>query len=773
MPSHPRLCAEWAIAIVLAAGASPRLACAQPGLTHVSPGALVPGQITEMTLHGSKLDGQVQVWTSFPARVEIASDAGKSKDRTSIPAKITLSAGAPVGIGGMAIATPGGASDVAYVMIDDLPSVADNGNNHAPVSPQALQLPVAVDGLSDGTTFDYYRVAAKAGQRIACEVVAARLGQDFDAVVRILDPAGAEVLRADDGAATGADARFAFTPPADGQYVLEVRDNRYKAGGRYRLRLGDFPLISTPLPLVATRGALTPLRFTGPLIESLAPLSVLLPQQSERASGISAKAAAGHSGFVMLGTSEFPVFEDASASDQPDAVTSAAVPGAFSGLLEAPRDRDLFQFTATKGTPVSFRSFTRSAGSGAILMLRLQDAAGKQLAESPVTDNDEPVLNFTVPEDGTYKLSVEELAGRGGPDYGYAVEARTGPQFTLSLKSDANNRLRHALAPASGALHLDVQCQRFAYDGPISLAVESERPGWQVFNSTIPAKANEVRLYVVAPLDLAPGELAALRIVGRAEPSAGGHRAEMSTTVQLRAARPQTPYPPAWLDGLILVSGAPAKASFYTAIGDKSEVTLPRLVGQTQFAVQFERTDPAFKDAPLTILPLGLPASVTAEIKRNGNGPKETYDITLKGPKDLAEGQHLLRYFAFAEMGTSGRAVQSGDIRLNVITPLRATIAPAGPLVQGQTQKVKVTLVRQGDDKQPVDVKFKSLPAGVTAAEKTTLAADQNEIDIELAAAADAAPVKFEQLIAVASSKYVGADISVESAAVALEVKAP
>jgi hypothetical protein len=86
---------------------------------------------------------------------------------------------------------------------------------------------------------------------------------------------------------------------------------------------------------------------------------------------------------------------------------------------------------------------------------------------------------------------------------------------------------------------------------------------------------------------------------------------------------------------------------------------------------------------------------------------------------------------------------------------------------------VKVTLARRGDDKQPVDVKFKALPAGVTAPEKTTLAADQNEIEIELTAAADAAVAKFDQLVAVVTSKYAGVDITVESAPVALEVKAP
>ncbi len=749
-------------------------AVAQPSLSHAVPGAVAPGKTTEVTLHGAKLDQPLKLWTSFPASVELVPGDPNQKDKASLVAKITLPAGVPCGIGGIAVASVGGVSDVLYLMIDDLPSVADSGNNQTIATPQDVQLPAAIDGHSDGTVFDYYRFAAKAGQRISCEVLGTRLGWDFDSVIRVLDAGGNEVLRADDDAATAADSRFVFVAPADGQFTLELRDNRYKPAGRYRLRLGEFPLVSTPLPLAVTSGAATPVSFSGPATEGIAPLTILAPVGNSDVLPISVKSTASQaSGFATLQATDLPVFAESTPADKPDEPTQAAVPGVFSGRLDAGRDRDLYQFTATKGTPIYFTSTSRSAGSGAILMLRLQNAAGNQIAESPIGDSDEPVLNFTIPEDGTYKLSVEELAGRGGPDYTYAVTARTGPQFTLSLKNDANNRLRHSLVPGGGAFHLDVQCQRVGYAGPITLNVESPRLGWQVFNSVIPANANEVRMYVVAPLDFSPAELAELRIVGTADDSARNVSATMSTVTQLRAARPQTPYPPAWLDGLLLVSAIPSSPSFYSATADRAEVNFPRLVGETKLTLAFKRTDPNFKDAPLVVLPLGLPAGIAAEVKRNGNGPDETYDIVLKGPKDFAEGQHTLRYFAFAEMGTNGRAVQSGDIRLNVVTPLAATIAPAGPLAQGQTQKVKVTLARRGDDKQPVDVKFKALPAGVTASEKTTLAADQNEIEIELTAAADAAVAKFDQLIAVATSKYAGVDITVESVPVALEVKAP
>ena len=215
----------------------------QPGITHATPGALSPGQTTEITLHGTKLDGPLQVWTSFPAQVEVTGDE-KQKNREQVVCKVSLAAGVPVGIGGIVVSSLSGVSDVAFVMIDDLPSVADSGKNHAAAEAQEISLPAAIDGLCDGTQADYYRFTAKEGQRISGEVVATRLGWDFDPLVRVLDSSGNELLLADDDPATGADTRFVFTPQADGQYILELRDNRYKGGGRYRLRLGDFPLVA-------------------------------------------------------------------------------------------------------------------------------------------------------------------------------------------------------------------------------------------------------------------------------------------------------------------------------------------------------------------------------------------------------------------------------------------------------------------------------------------------------------------------------------------------
>ena len=146
----------------------------------------------------------------------------------------------------------------------------------------------------------------------------------------------------------------------------------------------------------------------------------------------------------------------------------------------------------------------------------------------------------------------------------------------------------------------------------------------------------------------------------------------MTTTAQLRAARPQLAYPPAWHHGAIFVAGFPPQPSAFRITANQPEVNLSRQSGQAEFTLAFERTDPKSKEAP-TILPLGLPVGMTAEVKREGPaGPRETYRVLLKVPKDFADGQHTLRFFTYAELGGQGRGVLSGDVRLNVVTSEKA-----------------------------------------------------------------------------------------------------
>src|SRR5262245_22531853 len=89
-----RSSARMMMAALLLAAPS-RAVFGQPGISNASPGAVAPGKTTEIALHGTKLDGTLRAWTSFPAQIEFAAGDSTEKNRKQVVCKLSLSAGVP------------------------------------------------------------------------------------------------------------------------------------------------------------------------------------------------------------------------------------------------------------------------------------------------------------------------------------------------------------------------------------------------------------------------------------------------------------------------------------------------------------------------------------------------------------------------------------------------------------------------------------------------------------------------------------------------------
>ncbi len=224
-------------------------------------------------------------------------------------------------------------------------AVADNGDNHSLEKAQSIDTLCAVDGTSDGSLSDF-RFHALAGQRIAIEIQAQRIGSTMDAVLRLLDASGKPIKTIDDEAVCP-DGRFSHTFAVEGDYVLEVFDSRFAAGGRYRLRVGDFPIIDTPLPIAAALGSRVQCSFIGPDAALLPAREVQLPTAyAYKSIPIAAKLAEGKSSawVPMLLRSEPHFAESAS--------TTALVALHRSAVFSAPPTKSIAsQFKARKGKP--------------------------------------------------------------------------------------------------------------------------------------------------------------------------------------------------------------------------------------------------------------------------------------------------------------------------------------------------------------------------------------------------------------------------------------
>ncbi len=445
---------------------------AEPKITGVSPAAVKPGEAVDLTITGSDLANATALWTSFPAEVSLAPDIkdnGKQADRVVYRVKATDPA--VLGVQAIRVVSPAGVSSLKLLLVDDIPSAAQQAGNNSPEKAQALTLPVGVDGRVDNLSLNYYRFSAQAGQKISLEVLARRMGSALDPMIRLFKADGAELAYNDDAPGLLGDARLSHTFAEAGEYVVEVRDIRFQGGANhfYRLRIGGFPCINVPYPLGVQRGKTATLAFAGPDVEGVEPVTIDVPSDPQiKWLTVGAKRAGGTaSGFATLRVGDAEEVLETEPNNTPEQSQKVNLTANFNGRLQQPGDVDRFTFAAKKGTKYTFTAITRSQGSPADLVLRLFNAQGNKIAEADDTGTEDGILNATFPADGDYTLAVEDLHGRGGTEFAYRIGiVETQPGFALEAVTDDLN------IPQGGVAMIQLVARRSGYNGPIAIRAD-------------------------------------------------------------------------------------------------------------------------------------------------------------------------------------------------------------------------------------------------------------------------------------------------------------
>jgi hypothetical protein len=124
----------------------------------------------------------------------------------------------------------------ATFIVSTLPQVLEAEGNDVPEKGTRVTLPCGINGRIDKKRdLDHYSFAAKKGQAIRFEVKARRFGtllnSSVHAVLDVMNLKG--VVLAGNDTTHGQEASLAFTPAADGDYVLRVRDLNSKGGDSF------------------------------------------------------------------------------------------------------------------------------------------------------------------------------------------------------------------------------------------------------------------------------------------------------------------------------------------------------------------------------------------------------------------------------------------------------------------------------------------------------------------------------------------------------------
>jgi hypothetical protein len=624
-----------------------------PTLAPVFPLGARRGTTIDLTLTGTNLAAPTGMWTSFPAKVTIPTDAKNGTRPTSLRVKLEVPRDAPLGFHFLRLATKRGLSNARLFCIDDLPQVMKAANNRDAATAQVLPVPCVVVGRMDAEAVDYFKVRVKAGQRVSFDVLGRRLGSAFDPQITLLDASGKELPGGFSNDAPGlqTDARLRYTFKEAGDYLVALRDVSYRGGGDfyYRLRVGDFPCATTPLPLAVKRGTKTAVRFTGPAVAGVAPVEVQAPTDPTiTALQIAPRGPNGLHGWpVMLALSDLDEQLEKEPNNDPATANRLAVPGAITARFEHKDDLDHFVFAAQKGKRYVIEAHTDEHLSPTEVYMVLKNSKGGQLLASNPAGTAR--LDFTAPMDGDYTLAVEHLHSWGGPDEVYRVTVRPyQPDFSVALNLDRWN------APAGGTFSVPLFVTRSGYNGPIEARVVGVKG--LSGKVTIPAGVKPANVpsavLTVKAEDLPPGPLAFM-IEARAA-VAGTPVVRLASVRQvLSAGLANLPTPPATMYHALGVAVTAKPPFSLTARFDAPSVQPGKAITATVTVVR----QPGFT-GEVTVTPTGLPPGVPAKPVKVP-AAQTTAKVTLALRRNTKVGQSVVTFRGAARWGGKDYSAES------------------------------------------------------------------------------------------------------------------
>jgi hypothetical protein len=703
-----------------------------PVLTMPAPLGLQRGTALELTLTGSNLAGPTGLLTGFPCKVSIPNDNKNGTDNAKLRVRLEVPADAAVGFHRFQLATRRGLSNLRLFCVDDLPQVQHVPGKHSRAAAQPVPVPSVAVGRLDSEASDFYRITVKAGQSLSFDVLGHRLGGPIDPQLFLYDGTGRhELAHANDSPGAQTDPRLRFTFKEAGAYLLEISDvlNRGGADYWYRLRIGDFPLATEPIPMAVRRGSKTTVHFAGPAVAGVAPIEVTAPTDAGVTTlWVAPKGPTGLHGWpVALAVTDQPEQVEQEPNNEPAKANPLPVPGGVTGRFEQPNDSDLYRITAKKGQRLRIQVETLTLYSPTLVYLMVRDAKGKELAKSnpqapPPVDQR---IDFTAPAEGVYLIEVQHLNYVGGPDEAYHLSvAPLRPDFDLALGLD-----RFDVAPG-GVTPLIVSATRRGYAGPIELSVVGP-PG---FKGEIVLAAGQpfTTLYLQAGPDLNPGPYL-LQVRGKAVIEGGTVTELVNVQKAVSDSLAGLTYPPRQLDTQIALA-VKEKAPFQLSVHIEPHTTAPglpvnlvvRAVREPGFAEEIalgpaEGLPPNVKPPALKPIPKGQ-SEIKVPLDLNAKAPLGKYHITLMGRAKYQKQD----YRVYAQPAT-----------VTIAPPFELTLTPAElRLSPGGKGKLKVTAARNRYE-GPITLQLRNLPAKVMAA-KADIPQGKAEVEIDLTAAPDA-----------------------------------
>ena len=736
---------------------------AAPELTELEPRGAQRGKSFTLTLGGQNLAEGAKVLSNLPALfTPLTPSEEKMAKGHELPFLVELKADAAVGTYPIRIQTPDGVSNILLFTVGAFPEVAEEESkpgsrehlNDSVETAQHIESPVIVNGTLNGADRDYYRVHAKANERLVFEVEARRLGSAIDPVLRVVDASGKQIARNDDAPALGMDSRLNVTFPRDGDYYAVVQDARFSRQTQnfYRLKVGNYAYADGIFPLGWKRGEKVDVElfggsFAAP-VKTAADLSALAPKMEFTRLNVPGEA--GSLPFLFA-VSDLPErLEPAHAASEAVPLEPATV---MNGRISKKGEVDRYKVAASPGDHWAFELQARALGTSRLDgVLSIYDEKGKKLTSAgdkpPKEDvfsllsagrtSSDPWLDFTVPKDAhEIVLTVEDLLLRGGQGFGYRLVARKQPpDFVLTVLQPYLN------IPAKGTASINISLDRHGFKWPVQLSIEGLGDDYIVEGGHIPGEwkddAYSVSRRGVLTITAKPGaqpmKLSSLAIWGEGKTGDGalvrrkaqslGMVTEIAGGTGISDAEGrenQSPFVAPWL-------GVDLQAVINKEESGKLESDLPRvlrLVQGTGYATKwnFKSANPDARPPENVYMEVTSPAAAEIQIRRAKSEKKEE-KYAEKGEFNVLTTTHsapekydLMLYGQSKDRESD--ALLTPAVTLEILQGYTVA-APAEPVTitggrqgrAGRRISTRTRICTSGNDRRRISAGSRDLPAG-------------------------------------------------------------
>lgn len=444
--------------------------------------------------------------------------------------RVTVASNAPSGYREIRLRASRGLSNPMRFCIDELPEFnrpapgetdepaqrrqfRNNEPRATPPTDTRIVIPSIINGQILPGGIDRFHFQGRKGQHLVIAAKARELIPYlpdavpgwFQAALTLYDSKGNEIAYAD---------HYRFHPdpvlltelPANGEYVLEIRDSIYR--GRedfvYRITVGELPFLTGIFPLGGLRGKPMAVELAGWNL----PVTNLTIEHED----------AGE--FVLRDINErsilnpLPVLVDSlpECMDQKpnDSLTNAqlvTLPTIINGRITRPGEGNVFRFQGCKGEQIVAETYARRLGSTLDSMVELTDAAGHQLAFNDdwedkarglETHHADSYLRTTLPADGTYFVHLTDAQRQGGLSYAYRLRlGAPRPDFELRVVPSSITARPGATVPVTiYAIRKD------GFSGEIGLRLKDAPAGFVLGGARVPENTDQVRVTLTAPSDV-------------------------------------------------------------------------------------------------------------------------------------------------------------------------------------------------------------------------------------------------------------------------------